>query len=194
MRFSSSGRHGVVVVPVARVLDADGPRPPRRIRVWDGAARADAPRTAERRRAVGGTGGSTGAPGFDRLLPGGARGVVGRCRDFVSESLAARGWLDDTGERHQAVVEDVLLMTSELVTNACLHGGGPRQVTVRAEGSRLRVEVADANREQPRLRPLTPPARPGGHGLRVVERLADRWGSTPWPGGGKVVWFEIEHG
>ncbi|SEL16716.1 ATP-binding protein [Streptacidiphilus jiangxiensis] len=140
-----------------------------------------------------GTGGSTGAPGFDRLLPGGAKGVVGRCRDFVGESLASRGWLEDTGEKQQAVVEDVLLMTSELVTNACLHGGGPQEVTVRAEGSRLRVEVADAGPEPPELRPLKPPARPGGHGLRVVERLADCWGSAPRAGGGKVVWFEIEH-
>jgi anti-sigma regulatory factor (Ser/Thr protein kinase) len=140
---------------------------------------------------VDGSGGSTGAAGVDRLHLGGATGVVGRCRDFVSASLAARGWLDDPAEEQRAVVEDVLLMTSELVTNACLHAGGPQELAVSAAGDRLRIEVADASSDRPRLRPLAAPAYPGGHGLRVVQRLARSWGSEPRPGG-KVVWFEID--
>ncbi|WP_236653327.1 ATP-binding protein [Streptacidiphilus melanogenes] len=138
-----------------------------------------------------GAGGSTGAARVDRLRLGGATGVVGRCRDFVSASLAARGWLDDPAEEQQAVVEDVLLMTSELVTNACLHAGGPRELAVSAAGDRLRVEVADANPVRPELRSLTAPAYPGGHGLRVVQQLSHRWGSEVTDGG-KVVWFEID--
>ncbi|RAG86867.1 ATP-binding protein [Streptacidiphilus pinicola] len=137
-------------------------------------------------------GGSTHGSETDRLALAGASGVVGRCRDFVHASLAARGWLDDPDEERRAVVEDVMLMTSELVTNACLHAGGPREVSVRDAGrSRLRVEVVDASPQRPTLRTLEAPAHPGGHGLRVVDRLASRWGSEPRPEG-KAVWFEIE--
>ena len=137
-------------------------------------------------------GGSTHGSEADRLVLAGASGAVGRCRDFVHASLAARGWLDDADEEHRAVVEDVLLMTSELVTNACLHAGGPRELSVRDAGrSRVRVEVVDASTESPAMRPLAIPARVGGHGLRVVDRLSSRWGSEPRPEG-KAVWFEIE--
>lgn len=144
-------------------------------------------------------GGSTHGSEADRLVLAGASGVVARCRDFVHASLAARGWLDDPDEEHRAVVEDVLLMTSELVTNACLHAGGPRELSVRdvrddgrdAGRSRVRVEVVDASAQTPAMRPLAVPAHPGGHGLRVVDRLSFRWGSEPRPEG-KAVWFEIE--
>ncbi|WP_236654659.1 ATP-binding protein [Streptacidiphilus anmyonensis] len=126
----------------------------------------------------------------DRLVPEGGTGVVARCRHFVRASLAARGWLDDPGADQRAAVEDVLLMTSELVTNACLHAGGPVALTVSDAGwGRLRVEVLDASPEAPRVRPTTAPGRPGGHGLRVVRLLARRWGSEARPGG-KAVWFE----
>nr|WP_037610327.1 ATP-binding protein [Streptacidiphilus rugosus] len=133
----------------------------------------------------------------DRLELAGGSGVVGRCRDFVYASLAARGWLEipedaRRGEEQRAVVEDVLLMTSELVTNACLHAGGPRELAVHDAGrDRLRVEVVDASPQKPEVRPPAQPARPGGHGLRVVERLSSRWGSEP-RADGKAVWFEIE--
>jgi hypothetical protein len=137
-------------------------------------------------------GGSVDGLPEDRLVLADASGVVGRCRAFVHASLAARGWLEDPGEEQQALVEDVLLMTSELVTNACLHAGGPRELAVsdRAPG-RLRVEVVDASPDRPSLRPLSLPEFPGGHGLRVVQRLSRRWGSDPRPGG-KAVWFEID--
>jgi hypothetical protein len=140
-------------------------------------------------RSDGGTG--TGDPGTDRLVLAGPGVVVGRCRDFVRVGLRARGWLDGADEEQRAKVEDVLLMTSELVTNACLYAGGPRELAVRGDGSRLRVEVVDASPTSPVLRPLTVPARPGGHGLRVVQQLALRWGSDA-RGDGKAVWFEID--
>jgi anti-sigma regulatory factor (Ser/Thr protein kinase) len=138
------------------------------------------------------TRGATDGSPVDRLVLVDTPGVVGRCREFVHASLAARGWLDEPGEEQLAVVEDVLLMTSELVTNACLHAGGPRELAVSGSGrAGLRIEVLDTSPELPTLRPLTVPARPGGHGLRVVERLARNWGSEP-RAEGKAVWFEID--
>jgi anti-sigma regulatory factor (Ser/Thr protein kinase) len=128
----------------------------------------------------------------DRLVPGRGPGAVGRCRDFVRASLTDHGWLEDADAVRGAVVEDVLLMTSELVTNACLYAGGPIELVVaHARRGRVRVEVVDASPRAPGMRPPATPARPGGHGLRVVQRLACRWGSEA-RSGGKVVWFEAE--
>lgn len=137
-------------------------------------------------------GGKLDGPHEDRLVLADPNGVVGRCRDFVHTSLAARGWLDEPDEEQRALVEDVLLMTSELVTNACLHAGGPRELAVSAPApGRLRVEVVDANPQAPAVRPMSLPHLPGGHGLRVVAQLSRRWGADPRPDG-KAVWFEIE--
>ncbi|MGW3042027.1 ATP-binding protein [Kitasatospora sp. NPDC001159] len=91
----------------------------------------------------------------------------------------------------RTTAEDVLLMVSELVTNACLHApGGPRELRLNWNGTRLRAEVVDAGPVAPRLRPSVDPGRPGGYGLRVVDRLSRTWGSAP-EDGGKLVWLEV---
>ena len=127
-----------------------------------------------------------------RLVLHGTRGVVSRCRDFTAEALADWGWIPAETEEAGERVEDVLLLVSEVVTNACLHAGGPEELVLRHEGDRLRVEVADAARGRPRVLARSP-ALPGGHGLMVLERLADAWGcEVKGPGGvGKVVWLEV---
>ncbi|MFE7561632.1 ATP-binding protein [Kitasatospora sp. NPDC057500] len=131
-----------------------------------------------------------------RLTLGGAEGAVQRSRDFSRRALVDWHWLAADGEQwpddeRVAVFEDVLLMVSELVTNACLHApGGPSELRLRWDTLRLRVEVVDASPEPPRLRPSADPGRPGGHGLRVVDRLARAWGSRP-EGAGKSVWLEV---
>ncbi|MFJ9610636.1 ATP-binding protein [Kitasatospora sp. NPDC101176] len=118
-----------------------------------------------------------------------------RSRAFSVEALRAWRWwaVDDPSAREaqRAVVEDVLLMVSELVTNACLYApGGPRELRLHWDGVRLRVEVVDASPVPPRLREEVVPGRPCGYGLRVVDRLAAAWGSVP-EGGGKAVWLEV---
>ncbi|MER7666850.1 ATP-binding protein [Kitasatospora sp. NPDC096128] len=120
----------------------------------------------------------------------GSEGAAGLGRDFSQDALRSWRWLPAAGEEQRVAAEDVLLMVSELVTNACLHApGGPRELRLRWDGLRLRVEVTDASPVVPALRPAGP-GRPGGHGLRVVERLAGAWGSTP-EDGGKQVWLEV---
>ncbi|MFJ9847645.1 ATP-binding protein [Kitasatospora sp. NPDC101155] len=126
-----------------------------------------------------------------RLAFAGSEGAVQRSREFSREALRSWRWLPAVSEEQLAVSEDVLLMVSELVTNACLHApGGPRELRLNWNGARLRVEVADACPVPPRLRPSVDPGRPGGHGLRVVDRLSRAWGSVP-EDGGKLVWLEV---
>ncbi|MFI9123561.1 ATP-binding protein [Streptomyces bikiniensis] len=141
------------------------------------------------------TGGDADADGAQvrRLLLHGARRVVSRCRDFTAEALADWGWIPAGSEAGEERVEDVLLLVSEVVTNACLHAGGPEEFVLRHERGRLRVEVSDASPEPPRPRGPRSPALPGGHGLMVLDRLAGAWGyEARGPGAvGKVVWLEI---
>ncbi|MFF9853015.1 ATP-binding protein [Streptomyces litmocidini] len=129
-----------------------------------------------------------------RLVLHGTRGVVSRCRDFTAKALADWGWIPADGEEAEERVEDVLLLVSEVVTNACLHAGGPEQFVLRNGRGRLRVEVYDASPEHPRVRTPRSPALPGGHGLMVLDRLAGDWGSRDkGPGAmGKVVWLEVD--
>ncbi|MFI2367838.1 ATP-binding protein [Streptomyces sp. NPDC018833] len=130
-----------------------------------------------------------------RLTLYGTKGVVSRCRDFTQDALYDWGWTrgrdligleDENGE----VVEDVLLLVSEIVTNACLHAGGPQEIVLHQFGPRLRIEVADASPAPPRRRVPSDLTQPGGHGLIIMERLAHSWGAEP-RGSGKVVWAEI---
>jgi hypothetical protein len=125
-----------------------------------------------------------------RLALYGTKGVVGRCRDFCRACLLDWRWLPAGDEDGQAVVDDVLLLVSELVTNACLHAGGPQELMLNYTPERLRIEVTDASPVPPRPRPRGPAGRPGGNGLVVVERLARTWGSTR-RGAGKAVWIEV---
>ncbi|MER6914374.1 ATP-binding protein [Streptomyces sp. NPDC000594] len=121
-----------------------------------------------------------------RLTLSGVRGTVARSRDFTARALADWGWASVGREP----CDDVLLIVSELVTNACLHADGPTGLVLRHTPEALRIEVADTGSEPPRVRPSAV-TLPGGHGLVILERLARSWGSTPLEGGGKVVWAEV---
>ncbi|MFG3054091.1 ATP-binding protein [Kitasatospora sp. NPDC048239] len=126
-----------------------------------------------------------------RLALYGCEGAVHRCRDFSRHALTDWNWLPTGDAEQRAAAEDILLMVSELVTNACLHApGGPRELCLHWDDRRLRVEVSDASPVPPRLQLRADPGRPGGHGLRVVDRLARAWGSQP-EGEGKRVWLEV---
>ncbi|MFF0296018.1 ATP-binding protein [Kitasatospora sp. NPDC004615] len=119
-----------------------------------------------------------------------APGAVARSREFTRLALLEWGWLPARDAVGRAAAEDVLLMTGELVTNACQHAAGPYALELTRCGPLLRVAVCDGDDRMPVLRAPHVPARPGGHGLRVVDRLAAAWGSEPVPGGGKRVWLE----
>jgi serine phosphatase RsbU (regulator of sigma subunit)/anti-sigma regulatory factor (Ser/Thr protein kinase) len=86
--------------------------------------------------------------------------------------------------------EDIVLVVSELVTNAILHGESAQQLRLRRTSRRVVVEVFDNGRRMPHTRSPDPDAETG-RGLHLVTRLADRWGARPVHGG-KAVWCEFD--
>jgi anti-sigma regulatory factor (Ser/Thr protein kinase) len=87
-------------------------------------------------------------------------------------------------------LDDVLLATSEVVTNALEHGGPPVELCVDCDSSHIRVEVRDGSPLPPRVRDEVPsPAEVRGRGMVIVDRCTDRWGIDPLADG-KKVWFE----
>lgn len=125
-----------------------------------------------------------------RFALSGTKGVVGCCRDFTREALWDWRWLPTEDEEQEIVAEDVLLLVSELVTNACLHAGGPEELVLHCTDTVLRIEVSDGSPARPVPRTPHQVARPGGHGLHVVARLSRAWGTAP-RGPGKTVWLEV---
>lgn len=88
----------------------------------------------------------------------------------------------------------VLLLTSELVTNALLHGRPPIALIVTHTMSVLRVEVLDGSSAPPAQRVSSAMAT-SGRGLEMTDMLADRWGcAIDDESGSKCVWFEFDCG
>lgn len=119
---------------------------------------------------------------------------VGRARRWVRNRLRGHGLDPDA-----PIAETLVLVVSELVTNAVVHTGCPAVLrlsmpvpddTSAGEGpSPLRVEVADASCSAPAPRYADGEAT-SGRGLELVELLCERWGWYP-EGSGKRVWCEI---
>ncbi len=69
------------------------------------------------------------------------------------------------------LAERVLLVVTELVSNARRHAGGVTGFDVSCRDGRLTVAVSDRSTRSPRLRPQAP-RMPGGFGWRLVTTLA----------------------
>jgi anti-sigma regulatory factor (Ser/Thr protein kinase) len=102
-------------------------------------------------------------------------------RHQVSSVLAAYGWDQRT--------EDVRLIVSELVTNAIQQDASDVELVMRFAGDALHLEVCDWGGRQP-VRHDPSPDEPRGHGLNIVDRLADDWG-TEVRGGRTRVWCDV---
>jgi serine/threonine-protein kinase RsbW len=91
-------------------------------------------------------------------------------------------------------LEDVLLATSELVSNAVRHARAPGgSILLRAglRDHRLEIEVHDPGAGFDPRGTLDPsPLADSGFGLRIVEQVTDRWGVAP--GRPTRVWFAVE--
>nr|WSW68869.1 ATP-binding protein [Streptomyces sp. NBC_00995] len=121
-----------------------------------------------------------------------ASGIVPTARDFARQALHDWGWLPASTADRRAAAEDVLLVVSELVTNACLHADGPDEIRIAHTPKALRVEVADGGAGQPAPRTPHRAGRPGGHGMFIVQRLCLDWGVVRVAGEpGKTVWAEL---
>lgn len=135
---------------------------------------------------------ASGDPEVRTLALGEASGTVPLARDFTRKALHDWGWLPAATADRRAAAEDVLLVVSELVTNACLHAEGPESLRVLRLAEVLRLEVVDRGAGQPAPRTPHRAGRPGGHGMFIVQRLCRAWGIDRTPGApGKTVWAEL---
>ncbi|MFE7039198.1 ATP-binding protein [Streptomyces atratus] len=119
---------------------------------------------------------------------------VGRARRWARSRLVGSGIRDD-----EPLAETLILLISELVTNAVVHTGCPAVLrmlfgTAETAGTAgtVRVEVADTSCRPPQQRHAAGEDT-GGRGLELVDGLADRWGWQP-EGAGKRIWCEVDRG
>ncbi|MFB6635483.1 SpoIIE family protein phosphatase [Streptomyces sp. NPDC056362] len=109
---------------------------------------------------------------------------------------AARAFVRDTlqGWGHPELVDDAVVLTSELVTNAVIHAGTAAEVLCLRSDDSVRIEVSDRypEREIPVQggRSLGSPDRENGRGLLLCAALAHRWGVDYSPTR-KHVWFHL---
>ncbi|MFC3575614.1 ATP-binding protein [Streptomyces yaanensis] len=127
---------------------------------------------------------------FTQLLSATPRGAR-LARLLAVQQLGEWGWPHSC-----AVSESVALVVAELAANAVTHGrvkGRGFRLTLSVDASEMvRIEVTDPRGDRrPLVRRTGCPTAGTGHGLLLVDALAVRWGSEPWPPSGKVVWAEI---
>ena len=118
---------------------------------------------------------------LDLTLPSEA-GSVAEARTRVCAAIAPEFGANE--------VERLKLLVSEVVTNAVRHGDGSEPVELHATwNSEVRIEVSDHGdgfTPTPRIGALD---EPGGFGLYLIGRLADRWGVETDTG--TTVWFVL---
>ncbi|MET9482639.1 SpoIIE family protein phosphatase [Streptomyces sp. NPDC006638] len=113
---------------------------------------------------------------------------VAIARAFVRDTLQGWGYTD--------VVDDAVVLTSELVTNAVVHAGTSADVLCLRTEDGVRVEVADRypEREVPIQgtgHAFASTDSENGRGLLLCAALASRWGVEYTPTY-KQVWFQLD--
>jgi anti-sigma regulatory factor (Ser/Thr protein kinase) len=119
-------------------------------------------------------------PRQERELPV-SREAPALAREFLRSATCA--------EHHSEVLDDAVLMVSELVTNSVLHGGPPVVVAVDCTEDSLQVRVRDGSSELPARREAAQTDE-GGRGLALVAEMSADWGVDPVEDG-KNVWFVL---
>ncbi len=117
----------------------------------------------------------------DPLLLAPQLDAAARARTYVRTGLLGWGF--------EELLDPVLLLTSEIVSNALLHAGTRMQVLVHRDGPGVRVEVVDGSPVPPVRRRRSSSATTG-RGVQLLDSLADEWGWTP-EAEGKLVWFRV---
>jgi anti-sigma regulatory factor (Ser/Thr protein kinase) len=107
---------------------------------------------------------------------------VGAARRFIAARTAAWSFPEPAADQ-------LVLIGSELVTNAVLHARTELTLTLELREDRVRISVTDRSHAPATLRHYRPDALTG-RGLGVVAALSDRWGVSTAPDG-KVVWAEL---
>jgi anti-sigma regulatory factor (Ser/Thr protein kinase) len=114
----------------------------------------------------------------DLKAPGHARRAVAA---WLSPLVPA-GAAEDTSA-------DLLLVLTELITNAVQAGASTVTIAVTVHSDVLLLGVSDRAAGWPQLQ-VAPPTQDHGRGLALVDTLCSAWGVTP-SDGGKTVWTEL---
>ncbi|NUW35049.1 ATP-binding protein [Nonomuraea sp. SMC257] len=105
--------------------------------------------------------------------------AAGHARALTREALSSWGLGTE--------VDDVMLIVSELVTNAVVHAEAPIELRLIVSDQMLRGEVVDHSLSSPR--PVAAALdQEHGRGLAIVDEYSESWGVAPEPTG-KAVWF-----
>lgn len=107
--------------------------------------------------------------------------AIGDARRFARDQMKSWGLA--------SIADNAILMISELVTNAILHGGEGAILTLTVDDLKVRAEVRDSSPAMPVVRGYSATATTG-RGMVIVDALSASWG-TYAVDGGKVVWFEL---
>ena len=128
-----------------------------------------------------------------RLHTGVVDDATARFRGGPDAPFAARhfvmGLLEHRPYGVRAPIDDAQLVVSELATNAVVHAGTPFSVSVRCDGTGIRISVHDRSLALPIVRQVGPTAR-SGRGLRLVTAVSRDWG-VETTSDGKTVWAEL---
>ncbi|MFF4345741.1 SpoIIE family protein phosphatase [Streptomyces sp. NPDC001530] len=108
--------------------------------------------------------------------------AVRHARRFTKRVM--RSW--DVSENTDAV----LLVVSELVTNALVHTDGQVRLDLTLINHRFRVSVADNSARSPVKPTSIGWEATGGRGILLVEAMSAAWGTVP-VSGGKQVWSDV---
>ena len=91
----------------------------------------------------------------------------------------------------EVLLDDALLLVTELVTNSVVHAGTDVELHVDIGVGRARVEVVDRGAGALPVVAGVPGAdREGGRGIFLLDALAQEWGTRHFAGG-KSVWFTL---
>ncbi|WP_354642510.1 SpoIIE family protein phosphatase [Kitasatospora camelliae] len=117
-------------------------------------------------------------------------------------AAAARAFVRDAllGWGLPEVVDDAIVLVSELVTNAVVHAGTAAEVCCLREEESVRIEVTDRHpeRDLPSFAHVSAassdryadPDGEGGRGLLMCSALSTSWG-VEYSAGRKTVWFRL---
>jgi CheY-like chemotaxis protein/anti-sigma regulatory factor (Ser/Thr protein kinase) len=130
---------------------------------------------------------------LDDLSRRGPRSAAFRVAERADEIVNARQFVAHHGEAwgYDDVIDDALVVVSELVTNAILHARSACDLRVKDADHILRIEVIDDGQGSPELQ------RPAAHaehgrGLLLVSAMCAAWGVDTLSDGRKMVWAELK--
>jgi signal transduction histidine kinase len=107
----------------------------------------------------------------------------------TAPGLGRRAAQDHFGELlSRPQLHDLVLVISELVGNAIMHGQGEVTLRLQLDGNTLRGEVIDEGGGFEHEARESGPDDVGGRGLMLVESMTNRWGIHE---GTTHVWFEM---